>query len=457
MAKQKEFWSCSGCGHRQAKWTGSCPICHEWNTLAQEVEVVDQKRRFEMADKQPAQPMRLKDIKRGEFRRIQTGLQEFDRVLGGGLVPGSLILLGGDPGMGKSTLMLQISHALAAQGLTVLYICGEESVEQTSLRAERLKIAGESLFLLNETHFSQIKAQIEKLKPDILIADSIQILYKSELPSAPGSVTQVREITTEFLHLSKGLGISTFLIGHVTKSGEIAGPKVLEHLVDTVLDFDGEKQQGCRLIRSVKNRFGPSEEVAVFQMSSEGLREIANPSALFLQERMREAAGSVIVPTVEGTRPFLIEVQSLVGASAFATSTRRSSGLDQNRLALLLAVLEKRMGYHLHRCDVFVSVAGGMRIFEPAADLGILMAIASSYANRPVDQDTVVIGEVGLGGEVRAVSRIESRLKEAIHMGFQRCILPKRNLKEVTQDLSKKIALQGIEFVEQATEVLIGK
>lgn len=419
--------------------------------------MVDAKRRFEMSDKQPSQPMRLKEVKKGDFRRIQTGLAEFDRVLGGGIVSGSLILLGGDPGMGKSTLMLQISHALASQGLTVLYICGEESVEQTSLRAERLKIAGDSLFLLNETLFSHIKAQIEKLKPDILIVDSIQILYKSELPSAPGSVTQVREITTELLHLSKGLGISTFLIGHVTKSGEIAGPKVLEHLVDTVLDFDGERQQGCRLIRTVKNRFGPSEEIAVFQMSSEGLREIANPSALFLQERMREAPGSVIVPTVEGTRPFLIEVQSLVGASAFATSTRRSSGLDQNRLALLLAVLEKRMGYHLHRCDVFVSVAGGMRIFEPAADLGILMAIASSFSNRPVDHDTVVIGEVGLGGEVRAVPRIESRLKEAIHMGFQRCILPKRNLKELSSDLLKKISVHGIEFVEEATGALIGK
>ncbi len=457
MAKQKEFWSCNDCGHRQAKWTGSCPVCRKWNTFAQEVEVVDAKRRFEMSDKQPSQPMRLKEVKKGDFRRIQTGLAEFDRVLGGGIVSGSLILLGGDPGMGKSTLMLQISHALASQGLTVLYICGEESVEQTSLRAERLKIAGDSLFLLNETLFSHIKAQIEKLKPDILIVDSIQILYKSELPSAPGSVTQVREITTELLHLSKGLGISTFLIGHVTKSGEIAGPKVLEHLVDTVLDFDGERQQGCRLIRTVKNRFGPSEEIAVFQMSSEGLREIANPSALFLQERMREAPGSVIVPTVEGTRPFLIEVQSLVGASAFATSTRRSSGLDQNRLALLLAVLEKRMGYHLHRCDVFVSVAGGMRIFEPAADLGILMAIASSFSNRPVDHDTVVIGEVGLGGEVRAVPRIESRLKEAIHMGFQRCILPKRNLKELSSDLLKKISVHGIEFVEEATGALIGK
>lgn len=457
MAKQKEFWSCGECGHRQSKWTGSCSVCQKWNTFAQEVEVVDQKRRFETEGKQPSRPMRLKEVQKGEFRRIRTTLPEFDRVLGGGIVSGSLILLGGDPGMGKSTLMLQVAHSLGTQGLTVLYVCGEESVEQTSLRAERLKITGDNLLLLNETLFSNIKAQIEKIKPDILIVDSIQIVYKSELPSAPGSVTQVREITTELLHLAKGLGISTFLIGHVTKSGEIAGPKVLEHLVDTVLDFEGERHQGCRLLRAIKNRFGPSEEIAIFQMSSEGLKEIANPSALFLQERTQETPGAVIVPTVEGTRALLIEVQSLVATTAFATSTRRSSGLDQNRLALLLAVLEKRMGYHLHRCDVFVSVAGGMRIFEPAADLGILMAIASSFSNRAVDQDTVVIGEVGLGGEVRAVPRIESRLKEAVHMGFQRCLLPKRNLKEISDELLKKISVRGIEFVEEATDALIGR
>jgi DNA repair protein RadA/Sms len=456
MAKQKEFWSCQECGHRQAKWTGSCSICQKWNTFVQEVEAVDPKRRFEAAEKEVSQPLRIKEVHKGEFRRIQTGFAEFDRLLGGGIVSGSLTLIGGDPGMGKSTLMLQISHALASQGLTVLYICGEESVEQTSLRAERLRVDDDHLFLLNETLFSHIKLQIEKLKPDILIVDSIQILYKSELPSAPGSVSQVREITTEFLHLSKGLGISTFLIGHVTKSGEIAGPKVLEHLVDTVLDFEGERHQGCRLLRCVKNRFGPSEEIAVFQMSSSGLKEVANPSALFLQERTKEVPGSVIVPTIEGTRSLLIEVQSLVAASAFATSTRKSSGLDQNRLSLLLAVLEKKMGYQLHRCDVFVSVAGGMRIFEPAADLGILMAITSSFSNRPIDSETVVIGEVGLGGEVRAVPRVESRLKEAIHMGFQNCILPKRNLKEISPDLLKKISVYGLDLVEEAMTQLIG-
>jgi DNA repair protein RadA/Sms len=457
MAKQKEFWSCVECGHKQAKWTGSCSVCQKWNTFEQEVEVVDVKRRFETSDKLPAQPVRLKEIQRGNFQRIRTKIGEFDRLMGGGIVSGSLTLLGGEPGMGKSTLMLQISHALAAQGLTVLYVCGEESVEQTSLRADRLNVGNDNLFFLNETLFSHIKVHIEKLKPDVLIADSIQILYKSELPSAPGSVVQVREITTEFLHLSKGLGISTFLIGHVTKSGEIAGPKVLEHLVDTVLDFEGERHQGCRLLRCIKNRFGPSEEIAVFQMSAQGLKEVENPSALFLQERTREVPGSVIVPTVEGTRALLIEVQSLVASSAFATSSRKSTGLDQNRLALLLAVLEKRMGYPLHHSDVFVSVAGGMRIFEPAVDLGIVMAITSSFCNHPIDQDTLVIGEVGLGGEVRAVPRIEARLKEAIHMGFKRCIFPKRNMKEISPELAQKISLHPIEFVEQATDVLIRK
>lgn len=457
MGKQKIFWSCGECGHTQTKWTGSCSVCQKWNTFSQEVEYIDIKRRFEAEGKRPSQPVRIKEIQKTDVVRIQTHLSEFDRLMGGGIVAGSLSLIGGDPGIGKSTLMLQITDTLARQGLTVLYVCGEESVEQTVLRANRLHIESDNLFLLNETLFSTIKAHIEKLKPDILIIDSIQILYKSDLPSAPGSVSQVREITTELLHLSKGLGVSTFIIGHITKSGEIAGPKVLEHLVDTVLNFEGERHQGYRLLRCVKNRFGASEEIAIFQMSASGLKEVANPSALFLQERTRETSGSVIVPTIEGTRAFLIEVQSLVASSAFATSTRRSSGLDQNKLALLLAVLEKRLGYTLHHCDIFVSVAGGMRIFETAADLGILMAISSSFSNRPIDQETIVIGEVGLGGEVRGVPRIDARLKEAIHMGFQRCIFPKRNLKEVSPDLLQKISTHAVEFVEEATDVLIGR
>jgi DNA repair protein RadA/Sms len=455
MSKQKVLWSCSECGHRQAKWTGSCTLCQKWNTFEQEVEIADKGKRFESLKTESAKPVRVKEITTSEFRRISTKMPEFDRLLGGGIVTGSLTLIGGDPGIGKSTLMLQLAQALAEQGLTILYICGEESVEQTSLRASRLGVVDDRLYLLSDTLFSNIKAQIDHLKPDAIIVDSIQIIYKSELPSAPGSVSQVRELTMEFMHIAKGMGIATFLIGHVTKSGEIAGPRVLEHIVDTVLDFEGDRQQGYRLLRSVKNRFGPTEDIALFQMGSQGLTEVSNPSVIFLEERQREVSGSVIIPTVEGSRALLIEVQALVAASSFSTSTRRSTGLDQNRLALLLAVLEKKMGYQLHNSDVFVSVAGGLKIFEPAVDLGILIAIGSSFCNRPVDPETVVIGEVGLSGEVRGVPRIENRIRETIHMGFRRCLLPKRNLKGITSDLSSKISLIGVDVVEEAIRELL--
>ena len=288
-----------------------------------------------------------------------------------------------------------------------------------------------------------------------MIVDSIQILYKSELPSSPGSVSQVRELAMEFMHIAKGMGVATFLIGHVTKSGEIAGPRVLEHIVDTVLDFEGDKQHGYRLLRSVKNRFGPTDDIALFQMGPKGLSEVSNPSVIFLEERQREIPGSVIIPTVEGSRALLIEVQALVAASAFSTSTRKSTGLDQNRLVLLLAVLEKKMGYQMHNRDVFVSIAGGLKIVEPAIDLGVLLAIASSFCNRPIDPETVLLGEVGLGGEVRGVPRIETRIREAIHMGFKRCLLPKRNLKGLDPDLFKKISLIGVDRVEEAIRELL--
>ncbi len=455
MVKQKVLWSCIECGHSQAKWTGSCGVCQKWNTFEQEVEVQDKGKRFESLKTESAKPMRVKEIKINSFQRISTKMAEFDRLLGGGIVPGSLTLIGGDPGIGKSTLMLQLAQLFAEQGLTVLYVCGEESVEQTSMRASRLGAADDRLYLLSDTLFSNIKAQADKLKPDVMIVDSIQILYKSELPSAPGSVSQVRELATEFMHIAKGMGIATFLVGHVTKSGDIAGPKVLEHIVDTVLDFEGDRQHGYRLLRSVKNRFGPTDDIALFQMSAAGLTEVSNPSVIFLEERLKEIPGSVIVPTVEGSRALLIEVQSLVAASAFSTSTRKSTGLDQNRLALLLAVLEKRMGYSLHNCDVFVSVAGGLKIFEPAVDLGILMAIGSSFCNRPINAETVVLGEVGLGGEVRGVPRIENRIREAIHMGFRKCVLPKRNLKGLPPDLGQKITLRGVDLVEEAIRELL--
>ena len=456
MVKQKSIWVCNECGNKQFKWTGSCNICKSWDSLTEELEVSEKVGRFEAKVSRETKPVLIEDVDAANFKRIYTGYREFDRLMGGGIVSGSLNLLGGEPGIGKSTMLLQLAKRLADQGLTVLYICGEESAEQTSLRAKRLGIKSDKIYLYSETSFSQIRAQIEKIHPDVLIVDSVQIVYKSELPSAPGSVTQVREIAMECMHLAKGSGITTFLIGHVTKSGDIAGPRVLEHIVDTVLEFEGDRQHGYRLMRSVKNRFGPTDDVALFQMNEKGLVEILNPSLTFLEERMTGTPGSVIIPTIEGTRSLLIEVQALVAPSSFATSTRRSTGLDPKRLTLLLAVLEKRMGYQLHTLDVFVSIAGGMKITEPAIDLGTILAIASCYCNKPIPSDTIVMGEVGLGGEVRSIPRIESRIKEAINMGFKRCILSSKNLKGLNKKLSEKIVLQGVTRVEEAIKTLLG-
>jgi len=406
MAKTKTVWHCSECGAKQYKWAGQCPVCQAWNTMEEEVELKAPPR-FSAQPVKSSKPVRLKEVKPSETPRVLTKIDEFDKLIGGGVVPGSLTLIGGEPGIGKSTLMLQLSQAFAEKGLTVLYVTGEESVEQTSLRAQRLGIQSDNLLLLSETNYSHIKAQVDQVQPDVMIVDSIQIVYKPEIASAPGSVTQVRENTNEFMHIAKGYGIATFLIGHVTKSGEIAGPRILEHLVDTVLYFEGDKQNNYRMIRVVKNRFGPTDEIAVFQMRHDGLAEIPNPSHLFLEERTKEMSGSVIIPTLEGSRPIMIEAQALVTETVFSTPSRRTTGIDANRLALLLAVLEKKMGYQMHRCDVFVSVAGGMKITEPGVDLGILLAVASSMRNRMIDPFTTVMGEVGLGGEIRAIPRVE--------------------------------------------------
>lgn len=455
VTKQKTVWCCNDCGHKQTKWSGQCLSCGKWNTFSEEIQLSHSARKFDAQPIQPAKPVRLKEVSLQETPRMLTNLREFDHLIGGGVVPGSLSLIGGDPGIGKSTLMLQLSHLLTLQGYIVLYVCGEESVEQTTMRARRLGIESDNLLLLSETNFGLIRAHIDEISPDVVIVDSIQIMYKSEIPSSPGSVSQVREVTTEFMHIAKGKGIATFLIGHVTKAGEIAGPRVLEHLVDTVLYFEGEKQHDYRMIRVVKNRFGPTDEIAVFQMQSKGLVEIPNPSQLFLEERMKGIVGSVIIPTIEGSRPILIEAQALVTETVFQTPSRRCTGLDQNRLALLLAVLEKRMGYQLYKCDVFVSIAGGIKILEPAIDLGLLVAIASSHRNRRIDPDTTVVGEVGLGGELRSVPRLESRIKEAIHMGFTRMVIPKRNLKGISEDLAQKIKLLGVDSVDQAVGALL--
>lgn len=455
--KQKKIWYCSECGDKQFKWAGQCSQCKNWNTYQEELEVTQKTTRYSTAARPvPSKPVRLKDVATQETPRTPTHVREFDRIMGGGIVSGSLTLIGGDPGIGKSTLLLQIANVLAKQGLTVLYVCGEESVEQTSMRAKRLGIESESLLLLSETHFGLIKGHIEQVQPQVLIIDSIQIVYKEEIPSSPGSVTQVRETTTELMHLAKGQQISIFIVGHVTKTGEIAGPRVLEHLVDTVLYFEGDGQHNFRMIRAVKNRFGPTDEIAVFKMQTNGLCEVRNPSEIFLEERMKEVAGSVIIPTVEGSRPILVEVQALVTKTVFNTPSRRCTGLDQNRLALLLAVLEKKMGYPLFQCDVFVSIAGGLRSFEPAIDLGILLAVASSMRNQPIQSETVVIGEVGLAGEIRSVPRIETRIKEALTMGFNRCIVPRRNIQGIAKDIREKADLIGVERVEEAISAAIG-
>lgn len=451
--KVKSAWHCSSCGHKQLRWAGQCPVCQEWNTLHEEIEREVRQEHSRLVKKPQSKPIALKDITAGITERTSTKVAEFDRCIGGGIVKGSLTLIGGDPGIGKSTLSLQIAANVAKQGDLVLYVCGEESLEQTSMRAKRLDVASDNLLFFNETDVNEIVRYIDELAPKLVIIDSIQIIYKPEISSAPGTVSQVRECAATFMQVAKSRAVSIILIGHVTKSGDIAGPRVLEHLVDTVLYFEGDKELQFRLLRVFKNRFGPTDEIAVFQMTHKGLSEVHNPSQLLLEERMKGNSGSSIIPTVEGSRPILIEVQALVTDSFYATPSRRSTGLDSNRLALLIAVLEKRARFKLHSTDIFVSVTGGIRVSEPACDLGILMAMASSFSNRSLDPDTLVIGEVGLGGEVRGVSRIEGRLKEGIQMGFKRCILPKRNL---TASLEKgKMELIGVSWIDEAIDSLL--
>lgn len=451
MAKVKKSWVCNECGTKEPKWTGSCSGCNGWNTLVEEIEELTGVRLPHAA---PAKPVKILDVKTGTFSRMHTGIGEFDRLMGNGVVAGSLTLVGGAPGIGKSTLMMHLAEGFAKAGKRVLYVCGEESAEQTGLRAQRMGVENENIYLLSETSLTQIKLQVEAIKPDLLIVDSAQIVYKTELNSAPGTVTQVREVAMECMHLAKGSGITTFLIGHVTKSGELAGPRVLEHIVDTVLEFEGDKQHGYRILRAVKNRFGPTDDIALFEMVTNGLKEVPNPSSLFLEERQKGVTGSVIVPTIEGSRAFLVEVQALSGPTAYPSPTRKAAGIDPNRLSLLLAVLEKRMRYQLYTMDIFVSVVGGLRVREPALDLGIMAALSSSFRNMSISPDVCVMGEVGLSGEVRSVPRFEARIKEAINMGFTKAIVPKKNCKNLPQPLAKKIAIHGVEVVEEAISFL---
>lgn len=427
MAKTKTRYVCQECGSAQPKWMGRCPDCGEWNTL---VETIVEGGRASAASPAVRQalvgrtaPQPLADISADSYQRTLLPMAEFNRVLGGGLVPGALTLIGGDPGIGKSTLLLQMSAGLATTG-QVLYISGEESAQQIKLRAARLNMPGDNLFVLTETNMTAILEHLQQLSPAFLVVDSIQTMYLDELESAPGSISQVRECAARFQEIAKGRNIPVFLIGHVTKTGAIAGPRVLEHIVDTVLYLEGDQFHAYRLLRSVKNRFGATNEIGLFEMSDVGLSEVANPSEAFLAERLPNASGSAIAVTMEGTRPLLVEVQALASTTSFGNPRRTANGVDINRLLLIVAVLTKRVGLRLADQDVFVNVIGGLQIDEPASDLAVAVAITSSVRNRPVAADVALIGEVGLSGELRAVSQLETRLKEAAKLGFKRCILP---------------------------------
>ncbi len=448
MTKVRTVFACQACGFESSKWLGRCPDCGEWNSFVEErQEVAPPGKGRPAASLGPtAKPLPYDLVDTAEAARVPSGIGEFDRVLGGGIVPGSMVLIGGEPGIGKSTLLLQVAHLLARHGGPALYVSGEESEKQVKLRGERLGVEGGPLFLLGETSLERILEHLDELKPRALVIDSVQTVYSQKFPSAPGSISQVREVATQLLFVAKGRGVTTFLIGHVTKDGNLAGPKSLEHIVDTVLYFEGEKHLHHRIVRAVKNRFGAVSELGVFEMTGAGLVPVPNPSALFLAERREGSAGSAVVATLEGSRPMLVEIQALVSPTSFGTPRRMSLGIDPNRTSLLLAVLEKRVGLELLSDDVFVSVAGGLEVAEPAADLGVAAALASSFRNRPVAAGTVLFGEVGLAGEVRGVGQAALRLREAQQMGFTRCLLPARNVPKEASG----IELVGVESLEEA-------
>jgi len=432
MAKLRTQYVCQSCGTNTLRWSGQCPACGEWNTLA---ETVVDSRRSEGTSRAWAPlspPQRLTEIQTDQFQRLPVAIEELSRVLGGGLVPGSVVLFGGDPGIGKSTLLLQASARMATAGKPVLYVSGEESVYQIKMRAERLGLDQDDLYLLAEVSLDQIVAQIEQLRPRLVVIDSIQAIAADELESSAGSVTQVKACATVLMRLAKTAGVPILLVGHVTKAGAIAGPRVLEHIVDAVLYLEGDRFHAYRLLRSVKNRFGSTHEVGVFEMTEQGMAEVANPSEAFLAERLASASGSAIAVTMEGTRPLLVEIQALTSTTSFGLPRRTANGVDFNRLLLLLAVLSKRVGLRLFDQDIFVNVVGGIRISEPAADLAVALAIASSFQNLPLPDDLAAVGEVGLSGELRAVSHLARRLNEAAKLGFRRCIVPgtHRRLKE---------------------------
>jgi DNA repair protein RadA/Sms len=450
--KVKSSFVCQNCGYASSKWIGKCPDCGEWNALVEERMSATSGRPNISRIPGNQTPVTFDEISGQEQIRFSSGIAEFDRALGGGIVAGSLILIGGDPGIGKSTLLLQAAARMQQGNAVVLYISGEESEKQIKMRGERLGIQGARLFLLTETCLERILENIERLSPSIVILDSIQTVYSEKLPSVPGSFSQVREVATQCLFLSKHRSISMFLIGHITKDGSIAGPKALEHIVDTVLYFEGERYHSHRIVRTVKNRFGAANELGVFEMTNEGLIPVENPSKLFLAERPAGAAGSVVICCVEGSRPLLVELQALVSDSSYPSARRMAVGVDPNRVSLMLAMLEKRLGLHLLNNDVYVNIAGGLNVDEPSADLGIVTAIVSSYRNRSIDPGTVIFGEVGLAGEVRGINQAPLRIREATALGFKRCVLPRNSLAK--GDCPPEIELIPVKSVQESFDVL---
>ena len=458
MAKVKSKYVCQNCGYENPKWLGKCPECLQWNTFVEEIEekmTPRQESLAKQASRSTSRPVSINSIAPKREERFYTSIPELDRVLGGGVIPGSPVLVGGDPGIGKSTLLLQVSNNVAETGKKVLYISGEESENQIKMRAKRLKISSDNLYIYTENNLAAIELQIAEVEPDMVIVDSIQTMISPEINSAPGTISQIKEGTSKFMKISKSKSISTFIVGHVTKEGALAGPKLLEHMVDTVLYFEGERYNTYRLLRAVKNRFGSTNELGVFEMKSDGLVELENPSKVLIAEKPNDVSGSVIVSTVEGTRSMLLELQALVAPTNFGYPRRTTTGVDNNRVALILAVLEKVIGMQVQSQDVFVNIIGGLRINEPSMDLGIALAISSSFRNIPVDASVVVTGEIGLTGELRTVSFIEKRIMECEKLGFKKMVIPKGNyLEEFKKDY--RIELVPVYNLRQAIREVLG-
>lgn len=452
MAKTKtSVFFCQNCGYESSKWAGQCPSCREWNTFVE--EVLDKKSKVSSKEVSEARPVALSEISVSDEKRISTHISELDRVLGGGIVPGSLILVGGDPGIGKSTLLLQVARELSKDSVHILYVSGEESLKQIALRADRMGEFGTSIRLLSETNLDIVKGVLEREKPQVAVIDSIQTMYNEEISGAPGSVSQVRESTSKLMQLAKVTGITIFVVGHVTKEGVVAGPRVLEHMVDTVLYFEGDRHASYRILRGVKNRFGSTDEIGVFEMRKEGLSQVVNPSEFMLDGKATGASGSVVACSIEGTRPILLEIQALVCRSNFGMPRRTAVGCDYNRVNLLMAVIEKRLGLHLSEYDAYINIAGGIRMNEPAIDLGLVLAIVSSYRDQPIGDKVIAFGEVGLSGEVRSVNMVEQRIREAEKLGFETVILPKSSMKGLRQT-EIGIQLIGVETIAEAVDAV---